>query len=221
MSLIERVVIGKDLDYDKVLEAIQKHLGVFWFNNHWLPPDMLEKGVTGSAYADWFAESVALHTGTTSASYIYVLKLALGLSEGYSWGKKRYFGLYVNIGTYTYQYIHLVTGYASPTSSGNTNPHIGFKIINNTLYGTVANGSAESTLAIETYSASVYRRLECVFTPGVECRFYVNGVDKGALTTNLPTGTSYAYRLFHASIYNTEAVDKIIRIYEARILQVQ
>jgi len=81
--------------------------------------------------------------------------------------------------------------------------------------------SEESTLTIETISAAVYRRLECVFTPGVECRFYVNGVDKGAITTNLPSGIGYGNYMLIASVYNTAAEFKCIQIYEARTFQVQ
>jgi len=203
-----------------ILEKLQKHLGVWWFNNHWLPSGMLKSLTGGSGSIAWGDFYIRLRTGTTSSSYAYVDKHALGLSGGRTWDKKRYFGVYVYFYTYSAQYIHILSGDLSYTSSVNTNPHVGFKLINANLYGTVGNGTAESTLLIETITTVVNRRLECILDPTIpECRFYVDGVDKGALTTNLPSGTSYAHRLLAASAYNTEAVDKYFNIYEVRIFQ--
>ncbi|MDP2362535.1 MAG: hypothetical protein Q8M94_02065 [Ignavibacteria bacterium] len=69
--------------------------------------------------------------------------------------------------------------------------HVGFKIDNGVLYGSVGNGAVETlTPAIETLGAGSYelmRRLECQYEPG-SCNFWVNGVPKGPITTNLPTG---------------------------------
>ena len=138
-----------------------------------------------------------------------------------SWNKKRYFGVYVYFNTYSYQNIHVVTGRSPLNGSANVSRHIGFKLINANLYGTVADGTTESTLLLETLSADGDRRLECILTPTVECRFYVNGVDKGAITTNLPIDTTDAeYDLFMAS-HNTEAISKTINIYESRTLQLE
>jgi hypothetical protein len=221
LARIPSPLTGKELDFDEVLKAIQKHLGVFWFNNNWLPSGMVFNVVSGSGSISWYSNDIELKTGATSSSYAYIYKQAYGLSGAFSWGKKRYFGVYVYLGTYSAQYIHIVSGYAPYDSSANTAHHIGFKLIDANLYGTVANGTTESTLLLETLTAATYRRLECILTPGVECRFYVNGVDKGAITTNLPNLTAYAEYLLYASVYNTAAVNKSIYIYESRTMQVQ
>jgi hypothetical protein len=221
LARIPSPLTGKELDYDEVLKAIEKHLGVFWFNNHWLPSGKLYTQVSGSGAVSWTDYYVGLATGTTSGSYAAAYKQAYGLSGAYSWAKKRFFGVYVYFNAYAAQYIHIVSGEAPLNASGNTYNHIGFKLIDANLYGTVADGTTEQTLLLETLTAAVYRRLECVFTPGVECRFYVDGVDKGALTLNLPSGTGVANRLFYAVAYNTAASSKILNVYEARTLQVQ
>ena len=82
----------------------------------------------------------------------------------------------------------------------------------------MCSSDLEATLTIETLTAAVYRRLECIFIPGTECRFYVNGVDKGAITTNLPEFSNSEY-IFRSTIHNTEAVNKYFYLYEARIFQ--
>lgn len=207
-------------DFNEVLKAIQKHLGVFWFNNNWLPSGMIANGVTGSGSISWSDAYVSIWTGATSGSYAYVKKDAWGISGAYSWDNKRYFGVHVYFSTYSAQYIHVVTGFLNLAgSSTNTFRHIGFKLINGDLYGTVSDGTTEATLPLETLTTSVRRRLECVLDPGVECRFYVDGVNQGAIATNLPAGTIRANNMLYAYVYNTEAANKYFYIYESRTLQ--
>lgn len=207
---------------NNILAKLQQHLGVWWFNNNWLPSGMIANEVNGTGAFVWAEEYVIPYTGTTSSSYAAIYKSASGLSYGYTWDKKRYFGLYVYFSTYSYQNVHLVSGNIySYISDSNTQRHIGFKLINANLYGTVGNGTTESTLLLETLTATAYRGLEVIFTPGTEARFYVNGVDKGTIRTNLPTTTGYADYMLKASISNTEAASKSVRIYESRTFQEQ
>jgi len=219
--------VGIDPEYapisrDNILLAHQQYLGVFWFNNNWLPTGMINYWTSGSGSILWDSEYVRPSTGITTNSYAGVTKTARGLSDAASWDKKRYFGVLVRFPTFSAQNIHIVSGNSPFTGTPNTFRHIGFKLINADLYGTVANGTTESTLLLETLTAEVYRRLECILDPAIpECRFYVDGVDKGAITTNLPTGSDLAPLLFRAFVHNTETVDKILYVYEARTLQVE
>jgi len=181
---------------------------------------MIYQGVSGSGVVSYNHRYLGLSTQATSDSHALVLKGAYGLSGAFSWGKKRYSGCYIYLETYAAQNIHIVTGgIDNYKASGNIARHVGFKFINDVLYGTVADGTTESTLTIETLTAAAYRRLEVIFTPASEARFYVDGVDKGAITTNLPGGITDAGKMLFASVYNTEAVLKRIWIYESRTLQ--
>jgi len=204
---------------NEILDKLQRHLGAWWFNNNWLPTGMIYTSSTGTGGFNWSADRLIPYTGTTLDSYAMIGKSAYGLSRAVSWDKKRWFGVLVRLHTYSAQNIHIVTGYCPTTGSANTYRHIGFKLINADLYGTVGNGTYESTLLLETLTAGVFRRLECVLDPGVECRFYLDGVDKGAITTNLPTGTINAGRMLWATVHNTEALDKRFYLYEARTFQ--
>ena len=204
---------------NSILQKIQQFKGVFWFNNHWLPAGMALTSVSGSGSIGWYSDKAQLSTGSTVDSIAMIAKLTSGLAAAASWDKKRYFGVYVYFVTYTLQNFHIITGLGPQSGSDNTANHVGFKLTDGTLYGTVANETTESTLLIETISDSAYRRLEVVFTPASEARFYVDGVDKGAITTNLPSGTIDSGRMVHASVYNTEALSKTLNIYESRTLQ--
>jgi len=219
LARVPSPLTGKELDFDEVLKAIQKHLGLFWFNNNWAPSDMMQSATSGSGYISWVTDHIIVGTGTTVNSYARVWKDAIGLSGAASWNKKRYFGIFVQFPTYSAQYIHIVSGGAPDTSSSNTMRHIGFKLIDNSLYGTVADGTTEATTLLQTITSISFRRLECILTPGSECRFYVDGSDMGAITTNLPEGSTHANTLLRALAYNTEAADKNFWIYESRTLQ--
>jgi len=93
--------------------------------------------------------------------------------------------------------IHLCAG------SPGTGRHVGFKVVNGKLYGSVGNGSAETlTAAIEDWGASGYyqtRALEAIYD-GSKADFYVNGILKGTINTGLPAGTTDARVLFRAYV---------------------
>lgn len=203
-----------------ILAKLQQHLGVWWFNSHWLPPEMLVNFLGGTGTVEWNDYHVDLLTGGDVGSYAWVLKDCYGLSGQPSWDKKKYFGVYVYFQTIATQYIHLASGNIStPTGIDDARRRIGFKVNGAVLYGVAAKGTGESTLELATLAGSVFRRLECIFIPGVECRFYVDGVDKGALDTNLPSGTLEAECLMVASIYNTEAAAKSFKLFVSRTFQ--
>ena len=74
------------------------------------------------------------------------------------------------------------------------------------LYGVAADGTDFTTLDCGVYSIATNYNLEAVFLPGVSVTYYVNGVSKGTITTNLPSGTSQANWLFDAEVKTNENV---------------
>ena len=231
MSIIQAILMhlgGKtraveELDANSILELIQQFNGIFWFNNHWLPEDMLTNSVGNTGNLLWRAKFVGLYTGTTLPAYARVSKeIESQAGEPYTWGKRRLFRARVYIGTYSEQYFYIVSGPIQDIQTGvNNYRHIGFKMIDAALYGTVGNGTSESTLLLTTISSSEHVTLDCDFKPGVECRFHLDGVDKGAITTNLPSGTIGADEILHASVANTEAADKNFLLGVIRCLQLE
>lgn len=207
---------------NSILQKIQTFQGVFWFNNNWLPAGMIKYVVSGGTIS-WESRRIHMTTGITAGGYCWIGKNGHGLTNAVSWDKKRYLGLLVYFFQSSNVYIHMISGhYAnSPiTTAENTIRHIGFKILDEHLYGTIANGTTESTLDLGIISLSAYHTLECTLTPGQDCRFYLDGVDKGTITTNLPTGSGTdARRLLYGSIYNTDNIERYWDILEARLLQ--
>lgn len=71
--------------------------------------------------------------------------------------------------------------------------HIAFLFEDGTVYASVADGTTQtksSALAGFTYNGSTVNKYAIVYTAGVSAKFYVNGVLKATLTTNLPTGST-------------------------------
>jgi len=63
----------------------------------------------------------------------------------------------------------------------------GFKIINANLYGTTHDGTTESTVLLQTISAATAYQLEARYLPSDKVVFFVDTVEKGVLTVNLPS----------------------------------
>ena len=67
--------------------------------------------------------------------------------------------------------------------------HVGFKFSSADLYATNSDGTtetaADTTVNISTGNAN--RRWRIDFTAGTDCKYYVDGVLKNTITTNLPT----------------------------------
>jgi len=93
--------------------------------------------------------------------------------------------------------IHLCAG------APGTGRHVGFKVVNGKLYGSVGNGSAETlSSALEDWGTGAYyqtKQLEVVFTPA-GADFYVDGVKVATIATGLPTGTADARVLFRGYV---------------------
>jgi len=193
--------------------------GIFWFNNNWLPERMIDYATSGSGTITWASDHIRMSTGTTASSYAYVWKL-VGLSPTPTWDKKRHFVCnmelrYLDANAYAW----VIMGNTEYDSSTSSYWHVGFKAVDGSLYGTVADGSLESTLLLATLGGIETHELKAVFTPGVEACFYIEDEDKGAMTTHLPSGTSYANQIFYASVYNTAAEDKLLYAYQVKFVQ--
>ena len=141
--------------------------------------------------------SLNLRTSSTAAGRASLYKDSGSSKSWTSWDKDKVFTV-----DFSFLYAATVCDYIYIQHGKNgTNKHIGFKIIDSVLYGTVGNGSAETTVTLETFttpSTSIVRILTAVFTAGVDCKFYVDGALLGTITTGLPSGVDTSVRLFQA-----------------------
>lgn len=82
--------------------------------------------------------------------------------------------------------------------------HIGWKIINGDLYASnadIATQAITDTL-VDLAAVDQRTRLKVVFTPGTDCKYYVNNVLKVTHTTFLPTATFYRLLFYLKTLEN-------------------
>lgn len=213
----------ENLDPISAMLAIQKYTGRFFFINNFFSGVMIEStGETGAITWGADADYVEMVTGATIDSKAEVYKTIWGGS----WSKKRHLHAMFELDVVTSQVFVLTTGgittdAASPYEiiEAQTRRHVGVKVVNNSLYGTVADGSTESTLLLGTIAADTTTRIRIDYIPGVEARFYLDEVDKGTITTNLPSGTTDASTFLDVGISNTETADKTAYLIDAKVLE--
>lgn len=68
-----------------------------------------------------------------------------------------------------------------------TNGEIRFVLNGATLYAQNANGTATSTDITSSYNAGAWNIYEIILTPGVNIKYYINGILIATHTTNIPT----------------------------------
>ena len=84
----------------------------------------------------------------------------------------------------------------------------GFKIVNDKIYGVVHNGTAETTVELQTVATSNYN-IQARYRPGNKVIFFVADVEKGVITTGLPQNTNVLNTIpMHMYVKATEAAAK-------------
>lgn len=121
-----------------------------------------------------------------------------------TWGKNRRVKFYYSAnGTPgTNQTIEVGTG-----NAGALGEKLAFRIKPSSLavYG-VSRNSSETELDLSTtISSTTYYLFEIVFTSGTKAEFFIDGVSKGSITTNLPSGTTDSESLFKMTVINSAA----------------
>ena len=118
-----------------------------------------------------------------------------------NWGKDAVFSLYATFDSNTSNNGRFRIFCGDSVDFG----QIGFEVEAGVLYGMCAKSSAHATVALQTLGAGSYyefRFLQAVFTAGSKVEFYVDGVLKGEITTNLPTVTEIFTTFFSAEVNN-------------------
>jgi hypothetical protein len=172
---------------------------------------------TGSAYGNLLPLDIDLETGATISSIarIYRTTASNRLSPVEIGTIKDYIFKAV-FATKTAQEMWLVLtreGVSYPSPSG---AKVGFRITNDKIYAHCANGSSYTEVEVATISTwvPIILRLASESSDG-KAYFYVNGVLKATISTNLPA--HYPYRIMLAS-YNAEAANKRFFLYNMEVI---
>ena len=167
---------------------------------------------TGSGTTTVDASGVILYTGSTAGSLARIQKTTTYVNQNYNFSRDR-----ILVANVRFDCLTSVTATYEIFSGGrSTTRKIGFRVAAGILYGAVANGTTETTVSLQTLGTGAYslnRALKAVFTTGVKCEFYVDGVLLGTITTNLPSSIGSSMDLFTARAENPGvAEDKYLTI---------
>jgi len=179
---------------------------------HWFTvfesSDGYQKNPYGSGKAYCSNGIFRLSTGATNNSEARILKDLYGTFD-FSWDKHRKARF-----TVVPQSVSDVISYIGTGSQPYVGDRefLGFKIVDNVLYGIVNDSNGENLLDLNvTLVSTAVKRLVYILTPGEKIEFFVNGVKKGEITENLPTGDgNWSSMACYAWINNTAASDKCL-----------
>jgi hypothetical protein len=154
---------------------------------------------------------IDLVTGATNGNVCEVQKVAAFFGSAFTWAKARKIRTVIKFVTNSNQTGYIVTG--GGNTQPNTDRHMGFKIVNNTLYGSCADGTTQNLTAqpVYTFNANEIVNLEIRFNT-TSVSFFINGTNQASLTTNLPTGTTTANFLMDLWLRTDENVAKEAQI---------
>lgn len=196
-------------------------------------PEVFFEGVLGTKYEDGGA---TLTYGGYNGYAIYLTAAAINScvttrmdQETFkgpvsTWDKARKLFAELNIIETSNQIIWLVTGTLNdPLLTTFPNRHFGFVMYDvggvTHVFATCADGIANSQLDLGSLTGADDVIYEAKLDPGVEVAFYINGVLKGRLTTNLPSGETGAQELFALSLDATNAAVKRLSLSKALVVQ--
>jgi hypothetical protein len=146
-------------------------------------------------------------TGTTINSRARLYKRCSVPTPGLTWNKKRELVVRASLTQSAAGCLscRLWTGYDYNKYG------FGFLIEANYVMGECAGGTGPSQVVLEEIPAGAYtwsKYLRAVLTPTSKVEFYIDGVKKGELTSNLPTGLSETYYLLWITLENLTAANE-------------
>ena len=157
--------------------------------------------------------TTAAHAGSTSS--IVRRGLFMNAPQETYWGPRRYVGFRAGIGQNSDITAYAITGYRAPSGY-----YMGFKFVNNTVYGVVqlANES-EQTIVLRDGSAKAAVVLEALYVNG-DIRYWVNGTLLGTQTALVPGGwgaiLSDEY-LFELAVTANGPAERTMSVSEVRV----
>ena len=179
-------IIDFKMAVDQTLNELlsDKVLDLLWKNTfHWLTffesVDGFVQTIVGTGTVAIDGNDVVLATSATTNDSVNLAKEPswLGLA---TFSQRSFMRSAVVVNSITNQEIYIKVG-------RNDTQGYGFKIINANLYGTTHDGTTESTVLLQTISAATAYQLEARYLPSDKVVFFVDTVEKGVLTVNLPS----------------------------------
>ena len=155
--------------------------------------------------------TVKITTGGSGGNKVELSKNALSFSSGFTWNKNRSLSIILQFANTTNQQVSLGIGYVLPNGSGLLQ-QMGFYVTDNTIKGTVGDGTGRTDSTSTTIAANTTYLLTLIYVAATSVSFYINNVLLGTVTTNIPSGLTYADQIFDVVITTNENATKSVNI---------
>ena len=207
------------IDQDILRKFLKQEIGDLVFDANWndfvyfhtLFESLDGYGITGTVVPGTWGFTMT--TGAISGNSAELEKNP-AYQKVFNWHKQQRMKVNFQLGSITAVTVSAVVGLVG------ADVHYGFKVINNTVYGTVGDTS-QSTIVLGTISANLNYDYEARFFPSQKVIFLIDGVEKGVLTTNLPYGGTSGEneQLLEIVITTNENVAKFLLMSEFEFIQ--
>lgn len=182
--------------------------------------DGLKVTLVGAGTADVTGTDLELEIDAALNDSVTVRKSLWETYFSLSWNKNRTFRTKIYFESSDDSTIQAWVG----TGFVDTGTGIGFAFYGGKLYARTKIWNGGTTdVEIEDLGTSGYEfneTVDIVFTAGVDCKFYIDGVLKATITTNLPTGSGNSGNLVFLKITNPAATESgLLTIAEAEVVQ--
>jgi len=180
---------------------------VIFYNTYLESLDGINQATGGAGAINEQKTYVQLDTTNTIDSYAEMFKQCDYLYSVASWAKART--------------IRADLGLVSLTTWGGTgyfftgyftgNIGFGFEITGGKLYAISidgANKTSDELLTLAGGGNNQRYELKAVLDPGVNVKYYIDGALEATITTHLPTGTTYAHRLWELKVANAGIAER-------------
>lgn len=180
---------------------------VIFYNTFLESLDGINTAVGGAGAINEMKTYVQLDTTNTQDSYAEIFKQCDHICAVASWAKAR-------IIRATIQLTSLTTwGGTGHFFSGNFTSNIGFgfEMTGGKLYAISIDGANKHSVEIATLAGGGNNQKVClkaVLDPGVNVKYYLAGVLEATITVNLPTGVTYAHRLWELKVANAGIAER-------------
>lgn len=132
--------------------------------------------------------NVKVLTGALSGNQAYIMKQIVSAPSYIGFDKDLSFRSDLYVAQDSAQTIYLVFGNTVFGSDSGT--YIGFKIINNGIYGVVNDGVSETATLLKTFSGLNTSKIYVKYIKGTGAFFYIDDVLIKTITTGFPTGSN-------------------------------
>ena len=193
------VFIGRDTELNG---ADSYNNDAIYWHTFWDTLDNFSVSASGTGSAGFGSGGLnpSLGGGATDAASV---QRTLPASGTLTWAKDRRIKTSIKVTSTDMNHGNFVYGMGTPTLGG-VNEHVGVYLDETmALRASVANGTTQSTAAMDTLVTATTYLIEMIFDSGTSAKFYIDNILKATITTNLPSGTTSANIPFRMAL-NTD-----------------